>query len=41
MREASDGVNVYDIIQRGQTKVAEILFKYGVEDKEVRKLGLV
>ena len=41
MREASDAVDVYDISQGGQTELAEILFKYGVEDKEVRKLGLV
>mgnify|MGYP003145737545 FL=1 len=41
MNEASDAVDVYDISQGGQTELAEILFKYGVEDKEVRKLGLV
>ena len=41
MKEASDAVDVYDISQGGQTELAEILFKYGVEDKEVRKLGLV
>ena len=41
MREANDAVEMYDISHGGQTELADILFKYGVEDKEVRKLGLI
>ena len=41
MREASDAVDMYEISTGGQSELADILFKYGVEDKEVRKLGLI
>ena len=41
MREAGDAVEMYEISTGGQSELADILFKYGVEDKEVRKLGLI
>ena len=41
MREANDAVEMYRISAGGQTELADIMFKYGVEDKEVRKLGLI
>tara|TARA_R110000851_G_scaffold116943_2_gene243462 strand:- start:818 stop:1285 length:468 start_codon:yes stop_codon:yes gene_type:complete len=41
MREASDAVDMYEMSAGGQGELAEILFKYGVEEKEVRKLGLI
>jgi hypothetical protein len=41
MREAGDAVEMYDISMGGQAELADILFKYGVEEKEVRKLGLI
>ena len=41
MREANDAVEMYDISHGGQTELADILFKYGTEKKEVRKLGLI
>ena len=40
-REALDAVEMYDISHGGQSELADILFKYGVEKKEVRKLGLI
>ena len=41
MREANDAVEMYRISAGGQSELADILFKYGTEDKEVRKLGLI
>jgi len=41
VRESVNAVEVYDISMGGQAELADILFKYGVEDKEVRKLGLI
>ena len=41
MREANDAVEMYRISAGGQAELADIMFKYGVEDKEVRKLGLI
>ena len=41
MREARDAVDMYEISAGGQAELADILFKYGVEEKEVRKLGLI
>ena len=41
IREASDAVEMYDISHGGQAELADILFKYGIEKKEVRKLGLI
>ena len=41
MREASDAVDMYEISTGGQSELADILFKYGTEEKEVRKLGLI
>ena len=41
MREASDAVEMFEISTGGQSELADILFKYGVEQKEVRKLGLI
>ena len=41
MRESADAVDMYDISMGGQAELADILFKYGVEKKEVRKLGLI
>ena len=41
MREASDAVDMYEISAGGQAELADILFKYGVEEREVRKLGLI
>ena len=36
-----EAVEMYRISAGGQTELADIMFKYGVEDKEVRKLGLI
>ena len=41
MREANDAVEMYDISHGGQAELADILLKYGTEDKEIRKLGLI
>ena len=41
IREASDAVEMFEISTGGQSELADILFKYGVEQKEVRKLGLI
>ena len=41
MREANDAVEMYDISHGGQAELGDILLKYGVEEKEVRKLGLI
>ena len=41
MREAVAAVEIYVMSAGGQSELADILFKYGVEDKEVRKLGLI
>ena len=41
MREANDAVEMYEISAGGQAELADILFKYGVEEREVRKLGLI
>ena len=41
MRESANAVDMYDISMGGQAELADILFKYGVEKKEVRKLGLI
>jgi len=41
MREAVSAVEVYAISTGGQSELADILLKYGIEDKEVRKLGLI
>ena len=41
MKEASDAVDMYEISAGGQSELADILLKYGIEDKEVRKLGLI
>jgi hypothetical protein len=41
MREANDAVEMYDISMGGQAELADVLFKYGVEKREVRKLGLI
>ena len=41
MREANDAVEMYRISAGGQSELADIMFKYGVEKKEVRKLGLI
>ena len=41
MREASDAVDMYEISAGGQSELADMLFKYGIEEKEVRKLGLI
>jgi hypothetical protein len=41
MREANDAVEMYVISAGGQAELADILFKYGVEEREVRKLGLI
>ena len=41
MREANDSVEMYRISAGGQSELADIMFKYGVEEKEVRKLGLI
>ena len=41
MREAVSAVEMYDISHGGQAELGDILLKYGVEDKEVRKLGLI
>jgi len=41
MREAVSAVEVYAISTGGQSELADILLKYGTEDKEVRKLGLI
>jgi len=41
MREAVSAVEVYAISTGGQSELADILLKYGTEDKEIRKLGLI
>ena len=41
MREAVAAVEIYDMSHGGQTELADILFKYGTEENEVRKLGLI
>ena len=41
MKEASDAVDMYEISAGGQSELADILLKYGIDDKEVRKLGLI
>ena len=41
MREANDAVEMYDISHGGQSELGDILLRYGVEEKEVRKLGLI
>ena len=41
IREANDGVEMYEISAGGQSELADILGKYGVEQKEIRKLGLI
>jgi len=41
MREANDAVEMYDISHGGQAELADILLKYGTENKEIRKLGLI
>ena len=41
MREAVSAVEMYDMSHGGQSELADMLFKYGTEEKEVRKLGLI
>tara|TARA_R110002020_G_scaffold128531_2_gene288066 strand:+ start:2812 stop:3267 length:456 start_codon:yes stop_codon:yes gene_type:complete len=41
MREANDAVEMYEISAGGQSELADILLKYGVDQKEIRKLGLI
>ena len=41
MREASEAIDVYELSAGGQAELADILLKYGIEEKEVRKLGLI
>ena len=41
MREANAAVEMYDISHGGQAELGDILLRYGVEEKEVRKLGLI
>jgi len=41
MREADGAVEMYEISAGGQAELADILLKYGVERKEIRKLGLI
>ena len=41
MREAVSAVEMYDMSHGGQAELADILFKYGTEENEVRKLGLI
>ena len=41
MREAVSAVETYTMSTGGQSELADILLKYGTEDKEIRKLGLI
>ena len=41
VREANDAVEMYEISAGGQAELADILSKYGIEQKEIRKLGLI
>ena len=41
MREANDAVEMYEISAGGQAELADVLLKYGVEEREIRKLGLI
>ena len=41
MREAIASVEIYTMSTGGQSELADILLKYGTEEKEVRKLGLI
>ena len=41
IREAVDACEVLDMTAGGQAEIADILLKYGTEDKEIRKLGLI
>ena len=38
---ANDAVEMYEISAGGQSELADILLKYGVDQKEIRKLGLI
>ncbi len=41
MRDAVSAVETYTMSTGGQSELADILLKYGTEDKEIRKLGLI
>ena len=41
IREDNDAVEMYEISAGGQAELADILGKYGVEQREIRKLGLI
>ena len=41
MREAVSAVETYTMSTGGQSELADMLLKYGTEDKEIRKLGLI
>ena len=41
IREADDAVEMYEISAGGQAELADILGKYGIEQKVIRKLGLI
>ena len=41
MREAVSAVEMYDMSHGGQAELADIQLKYGTEENEVRKLGLI
>ena len=41
MREAVSAVETYTMSTGGQSELADILLKYGTEDKEIRKLGFI
>ena len=41
MREAVSAVETYTMSTGGQSELDDILLKYGTEDKEIRKLGLI
>jgi hypothetical protein len=41
IKQAVSAVEVLEMTAGGQTEIADVLFKYGTEEKEVRKLGLI
>ena len=41
MREAIDACEVLEMTFGGQAEIVDILIKYGTEEKEIRKLGLL
>jgi len=41
IKQAVSAVEILEMTAGGQSEIADVLFKYGTEEKEVRKLGLI